>query len=189
MAPEAGSPDLQGQAVETWQGRVLELLRQEAGDRAAALQPLRAPAAAGLEALTFALGDGTYGVEIQDVAEILLPRPITPLPRTPAFVLGVASLRGAVLPTLDLSRRLGLDAARPGHTSRILVLKDGDDRVGFWVDRVLGVARFARDQLENTEYAAAVDPRYLAGIGYDRSGALVALLGAARLCDFDLDAP
>jgi purine-binding chemotaxis protein CheW len=126
-------------------------------------------------------------VEITEVGEIVLPRAIAPLPRTPSYIRGVASLRGTVLPVVDLARRLGLSPTERGRSPRILVLRDGDERVGFWVDRVSGVVRFTPGDVETTELASAVDSRFLKGIGYDRKGNLVAVLSGEKLCDFSLE--
>lgn len=136
------------------------------------------------EVLSFQLGTETYGLEIREVAEILLPRPVTPLPRAPDFILGVVSLRGTVLPVMDLSKRLGLLTATEGRGARIVVLRDQEERVGFWVDRVSGVVRFAPGDVESTDFALALDRRFLQGIGYDRKGNLVAVLRGEALCDF-----
>jgi purine-binding chemotaxis protein CheW len=177
-----------GERAESWHDRVFAVLR---GDLGAEDSGPVAPgaAAARLEVLSFEVGGETYGVNISEVAEILMPRPVTPLPRTPDFVRGVVSLRGAVLPLLDLSRRLGLPLGEARRESRIVVLKDGDERVGFWVDRVAGVVRFANDGVQPSDFASAVDPRYLRGIGYDRRGTLVAVLRPETLCDFVLEEP
>ncbi|HSH69561.1 MAG TPA: chemotaxis protein CheW, partial [Deferrisomatales bacterium] len=75
----------------------------------------------------------------------------------------------------------------PSRASRIVVLRDGEGCVGFRVDRVLGVVRFTDREVQASDYAAAVDPRFLRGIGYDRRERLVAVLRAEQLCDFDLE--
>lgn len=140
-----------------------------------------------LEVLAFQLAGETYGLDIRELAEILLPRTPTPLPRTQPFLLGVLILRGEVLPVLDLAARLGLPPGTQSRASRILVVRDGEDRVGFRVDRVRGVVRFSNEEIETSSVATSVDPEYLQGIGYDPEGALVAMLCAENLCDFDPD--
>ena len=120
--------------------------------------------------LAFQLGEETYGLDIREVAEILLPRAPTPLPRTQPFVLGVLILRGEVVPVLDLATRLGLPPGTHSRRSRILVVRDGEDRVGFRVDRVQGVVRFSSQEIETSSVAISVDPEYLQGRGAVRNG-------------------
>ena len=171
-----------------WRDCLMETLREDAGTREGS--QAKAPVAASrLEVLAFGVGGETYGVNIVDVAEILLPKPVTPLPRAPEFVHGVVSLRGTVLPVINLARRLALPSAEQTRACRILVLRDGDERMGFWVDRVLGVVRFSQGDVETTDFALAVDPRFLKGIGYDRRGLLVALLRPEALCEFSVETP
>ena len=58
--------------------------------------------------LTFDLADEEYGLEILRVREIIGMMEITPVPRTPDFVLGVINLRGKVIPVVDLRSKFGL---------------------------------------------------------------------------------
>lgn len=169
-----------------WQSRLLEALRGDVGEEGPEASAADVGAAR-TEVLAFELAGEVYGVDIRDLAEILLPRPTTPLPRTPAFIDGVLSLRGTVLPVIHLAQRLGLPPGESTRASRIVVLRDGEGCVGFRVDRVLGVVRFTAREVQASDYAAAVDPRFLRGIGYDRNERLVAVLSAEPLCDFDLE--
>jgi purine-binding chemotaxis protein CheW len=58
--------------------------------------------------LTFDLAEEEYGLEILRVREIIGMMDITPVPRTPDFVLGVINLRGKVIPVMDLRLKFGL---------------------------------------------------------------------------------
>lgn len=169
-----------------WQSSLLEALRGDVGEEGT--EPAGGADGAGrTEILAFELAGEAYGVDIRDLAEILLPRPATPLPRTPAFVDGVLTLRGTVLPVIHLARRLGLPPGELTRAARIVVLRDGEGCMGFRVDRVLGVVRFTDREVQASDYAAAVDPRFLRGIGYDRHERLVAVLSAEPLCNFALE--
>jgi purine-binding chemotaxis protein CheW len=96
-----------------------------------------------LEMLAFLLGSEEYVLPVDQVREVLTPREITPVPHTPDHLLGVCSVRGAVLPVMDLARRLGFGAAARDEKARIIVTgPDPDDRIGLLVDRVRSVVRF-----------------------------------------------
>jgi purine-binding chemotaxis protein CheW len=95
-----------------------------------------------MEMLAFQLGSEEYVVPVDLVGEVLTPREITAVPHVPSYILGVCSLRGTVLPIIDLNRRLGLVGSVRDEKSRIIVIAFGpDDRVGLFVDRVRGVVR------------------------------------------------
>jgi purine-binding chemotaxis protein CheW len=96
-----------------------------------------------LEMLSFLLGSEEYVVAVDTVREVLTPREITPVPHAANYLLGVCSLRGTVMPIIDLNLRLGLSASVRDEKSRIIVVSLGrDDQVGLYVDRVRGVVRF-----------------------------------------------
>src|SRR5262249_55451628 len=59
--------------------------------------------------LTFVVGGETYGFPIEYVREIIKMREVTEVPLMPPFVLGVISVRGMVIPVLDLRKRMRLD--------------------------------------------------------------------------------
>jgi purine-binding chemotaxis protein CheW len=96
-----------------------------------------------LEVLSFLLGSEEYVVPVERIKEVLTPKEITPVPHTADYFLGVCSLRGTVMPVIDLNRRLGLAASVWDEKSRIIVVSLAqDDQVGLFVDRVRGVVRF-----------------------------------------------
>jgi purine-binding chemotaxis protein CheW len=111
---------------------------------AAAADPIEQPGEErDLEMLSFLLGSEEYVVAVDRVREVLTPREITPVPHAAKYLLGVCSLRGTVMPIIDLNLRLGLSASARDEKSRIIVVSLGeDDQVGLFVDRVRGVVRF-----------------------------------------------
>jgi purine-binding chemotaxis protein CheW len=128
------------------------------------------------ELLVLWLGDDPYALPVERVREIVRLRPITPVPRVPAAVRGVLSLRGEIVQVIDLRRRLGLrehaDAeTRPGDAAagrasrrRIVVLNGEDGQLtGLLVDRVSEVLRLRDDALRppaarDTEAVSALAP-------------------------------
>lgn len=96
----------------------------------------------------FRVGNEEYAVDIMRVVEILPPQAITPIPRAPAIVEGVMQLRGAILPVVDLRKRLlGPDVPAAPRT-RLLVCLLGRRRVAVRVDRVTEVFRVKRSELK-----------------------------------------
>ena len=116
------------------------------------------PAAEEIELLSFRLGGEEYAVKVDDVREVLKLRELTLVPNAPDYVLGVMSLRGAMLPVMDLCRRLGITQAARDEKTRILVVSPDEEDVGLLVDRVSGVLRVLPDAIrpvpENIEHGA-----------------------------------
>ncbi len=85
------------------------------------------------------LGKAEFGIALSRVQEVVHTPRISRLPFAADAVSGIASLRGAVLPVLDLGERLlGLPALRPG---RMVVVDDPETHssVGLLVDSVAGI--------------------------------------------------
>lgn len=117
------------------------------------------------EMLAFLLGTEEYVLPVGQVSEVLTPREVTPVPNTPDYILGVCSLRGAVLPVIDLHRRLGLPGTAQSDRSRIIVTSLGqDDRVGLFVDRVRGVVRFLPSAVRPVPETVEQSAEFLLGI-------------------------
>ena len=123
-----------------------------------------APQAQEIELLSFLLGGEEYTVMVDDVREVLKVRDLTLVPNAPDYILGVTSLRGTMLPIIDLRKRLGLATGESGEKSRIVVVSVADEGVGLLVDRVTGVFRVLPDEIkpapENIEQGA----EFLSGI-------------------------
>ncbi len=111
-----------------------------------------------MELLSFRLGGEEYAVMVEDVKEVLKIRDLTMVPNAPGYVLGVMSLRGTMLPVMDLCKRLGVTQASRDEKSRILVVSPDEEDVGLMVDRVSGVLRVMPDAIkpvpENIEHGA-----------------------------------
>ena len=70
----------------------------------------------------FEHGDRRIGFEMGVVREVVERIETTPLPRSPAFVLGLGNLRGEVLPLFDLRSFVGAGAAETG-ADRVIVIE------------------------------------------------------------------
>jgi purine-binding chemotaxis protein CheW len=102
------------------------------------------------ELISFRIGEQEFCVDIMAVREIRGWTQATPLPRTPDYVCGVINLRGAVLPIVDLSARLGLGAVKPEPRHVIIVCRIGVQMVGLLVDAVSDILTVTDDLIQPT---------------------------------------
>ncbi|MEW6682257.1 MAG: chemotaxis protein CheW [Nitrospirota bacterium] len=91
------------------------------------------------EFLGFRLDREEYCVWIRLIKEIIRPPEITPIPRSPADILGLISLRGTIVPIFNIRRRLGLPTGELGPKARIVVVMLDAGPVGLVVDHVTEV--------------------------------------------------
>ena len=118
--------------------------------------------------LGFLLAGEEYAVELQRIREIVKVPGVTEVPRAPAEIAGVMSVRGEVMPVFDLHKRLGLPAAAaPTRRSRVVIVDVGEGPVGLLVDGVDQVVRIKPSTIEPPPpgLGAGVETEYLAGIG------------------------
>ena len=99
--------------------------------------------------LGFQLAGVRFVTPVGEATEILtLPRTTT-LPGVRPWVLGVANVRGRLLPIHDLHRYLALSPTMPRGEWRVLVVEDGDFLAGLVVEQSLGMQQFAEDSVED----------------------------------------
>jgi purine-binding chemotaxis protein CheW len=137
------------------------------------------------QVLTFRLDREHYGVDIGDIVEILKYRPATPVPQASPLVHGIVSVRGRIITVVDGRRRLGLSEAPVGRSTRIIVMRHGDESVGVLVDEVLQVERLPEDAVAAPPASlAAAAERGVAGVCDLRRDTLLVLLDRATFLSF-----
>ena len=130
-----------------------------------------------VELCTFIVGGRTYGIDVTAVQEVLEPRPITAVPLSAPSVAGVISLRGQLLPALDLRRMLGMaPASQRDEPSMHLVVHGASGNVSLLIDA-------AGDVVVCDRFRAEPPPAYLSGPGagfvtgtYPRDGDVLVVL-------------
>jgi purine-binding chemotaxis protein CheW len=100
------------------------------------------------ELIAFRIGDQEFCVNIMIVREIRGWTKATPMPHSPHYMMGVINLRGAVLPIVDLSLRLGMKPAEPNPRHVIIVVQIGEKIVGLLVDAVSDILSITDDNIQ-----------------------------------------
>lgn len=127
------------------------------------------------QVVVFALGNESFGVDIDSVREIIRWQPVTHVPETPESVLGVLNLRGRIIPVVDLRNRLGMTSTEATNATRILVVDIGTD-VGALVDSVTEVMRLSSDAIgELSPVVANANSEYIDGIAQTEDRLLILL--------------
>lgn len=134
------------------------------------------------EFLAIALAGELYGLELTRVREILSPPPLTMVPRAPADVIGVCSVRGLLVTVLDLRRRLQVEEQPSTRRTRILLVQcDWGEVVGLLVDEVRQVVRLAEQEIEVASNVLGGDvSEHVLGIGRP-GGEILVLLDLASI--------
>ncbi|HYF56187.1 MAG TPA: chemotaxis protein CheW [Salinarimonas sp.] len=104
--------------------------------------------------LTFRSEERLYAVPADQVSEVVCVPPVSRVPQASPSLLGLANLRGSILPVASLRRLLGRpdDGGRP--EMRAIVL-DGGAPVALVVDRVEALVTVAADRVETRQAVLA----------------------------------
>jgi purine-binding chemotaxis protein CheW len=95
-----------------------------------------------IRACLFMLAGSQFAVDVRSAREVAVFDEITVVPRAPAPLIGVANLRGTVIPIVDVRPLLGLPVQRLGRSLRTLIVRDGAVQVALAVESVLGLEPF-----------------------------------------------
>ncbi len=85
--------------------------------------------------VVFAIADVEYALPVASVLQMESFTGATAVPGAPAYVLGIVTVRGRVLPVVDLRRRVGLPPSAPTPDTRIIVTELEGRVVALCVDR------------------------------------------------------
>ncbi len=102
-----------------------------------------------VEILTFKLRKEEFAFRISQLAEILRHQMITKVPKVPDYVLGVTSLRGKIIPVIDLKLKLSLSEGPTANErkGKILIINGPKGPIGAAVDKVIGVVRIEKSEI------------------------------------------
>lgn len=130
------------------------------------------------EVVEFLLAHERYAIESQYVREVYPLENLTPLPCTPAFVLGIVNLRGEILSVIDIKKFFELPEKGLTDLNKVIVLQSGSMLFGILADAILGVRSIALLEIQSSlPTLTGIREDYLTGVTKER----VAILDAAKL--------
>jgi len=118
----------------------------------------------GWTAIDFKIAKLNYLIPLVETREIFpVPQQITKVPRSKAWVYGIANLRGELLPIFDLKCFLFGQTAKVNNRSRILVINHPEIYSGLLVDEVFGLKHFQSQPQKTTQQKDSAIATYLNG--------------------------
>lgn len=123
------------------------------------------------------IGDEQYGININNIDNILRMQHVTRVPKVANYIKGVINLRGEVIPVISLRLRMGLVEDEETKNTRIIILKiEQQEMMGVIVDEVKEVVTLNEEQMEKVSYESKDDKtNYIYAIGKYENG-LISLL-------------
>lgn len=118
----------------------------------------------GPQIVTFSLGGEKFAVPMESVQEIVRVPDTVRVPLASPHLLGLANLRGRVLPVFQCRTMMGMPSTDTTEYSRVLVLRVGS-AVGLVVDRVHAVVTIDPSQIDSVQQDDEVaNTEWLAGV-------------------------
>lgn len=111
----------------------------------------------------YRIGQRRLASEFGEVREILSMPPVTPVPGSQPWMLGVANVRGSLLPIVDLKQFLEGERTVVHEKLRVLLVRQPGGDVAVLIDELYGQRSFTeQQQLAEDEVAAErfADGRY-----------------------------
>jgi purine-binding chemotaxis protein CheW len=130
--------------------------------------------------LVFRLGDSLYAVDALAVRESHWLPALTLLDQTPPHIIGIANVRGVLIPVMDLAQRLGRAPGIYGAADQMVVLEHDGARIALAVNEVRDVRVIHRHQIESHPAPGHGVSSIIAGVAQS-GGELVMLLHLPNL--------
>ena len=100
--------------------------------------------------VVFVLGDQSFAINVDKTREILRWPGCRAIPDAPAALIGITSVRGEVLPMVDLRVFLGIQPVTPIEQSKVIIAEFNEVKLGFVVDAVERIYRIKSEDLDST---------------------------------------
>lgn len=137
--------------------------------------------------VVFKIAGEEFGVEINEVKEIIRWTDVTQIPNSEAYIKGVINLRGNIVVVNDLAMKLGLPSKNIDDETRILVVEVEDNTIGMVVDSATEVLRLDAEKIKEAPsmITESMDHNYIDGVGIlkdeNGDGRLLTLLNLGKV--------
>lgn len=132
---------------------------------------------------TFSIDGLFFGVDVQQVQEVIRYQRMTPVPLAPNEVEGLINLRGQIVTAIDLRRRLYLSDRPAGELPMNVVIHDNDGALSFLVDEIGDVLEVQEEAFERIPETINEKVRDLIKGVYKLEGRLLLILDIDRARD------
>ncbi|MBL8384886.1 MAG: chemotaxis protein CheV [Burkholderiales bacterium] len=133
-----------------------------------------------MELLLFSVGGSeTFGINVFKVREVCETMAITRAPNMPAGVVGFISLRGSIIPVIDLATCLSMPF--DGPRSKLIITEFSSHTQAFQVEDVDRIVRVDWDQVKSPQNAAANAAGLVTAITEISEGKLVSILDVEQI--------
>lgn len=133
-----------------------------------------------LQLVTFQLGQERYGINIMDVKEIYGYEDVRSVPNSPNYIEGIFSLRGNIVPIINLHKRFDISRANLSEEDKLLsgfiIINLENKNLGIIIDKVLRVIPVEKDSIQPPpQMITGIGSEYITGVVHEEEGYLIIL--------------
>jgi purine-binding chemotaxis protein CheW len=115
--------------------------------------------------VVFSLGDEEFGVDIEQVSEIVRSGRFSPIPDSPKFIRGLTNVRGTIIAVIDLKKRFVLREENDVEGKHIIITREQKNLLGILVDEVTEVLRVAQKEIRPAPgMTTVIHKKYMTGV-------------------------
>jgi purine-binding chemotaxis protein CheW len=139
--------------------------------------------------LTFKVGNELYGIEVENVREVIEFSDITLVPKTPDYINGIINLRGEVVPIVNLPVLFYHQYSEVTKFTCIVIIEVSDESekylIGTLIDAVSAVVDLTDENIEETpDFGIKIRADYTSGVG-KLGDKFIILLNIDSILDID----
>ncbi|MEW8321572.1 MAG: chemotaxis protein CheW [Candidatus Thiodiazotropha taylori] len=135
------------------------------------------------EGVMFYVGDSRFIAPLSSVKEILnYPSALTPVPGSKPWMMGVANVRGTLIPVIDLQLFLIGEKTRRTRRSRVLVFTIGSGLSGVLVGEMVGMRHFTKETAKEVQAVSENFSKYVQ-FEFDQDGMAWPVFSLQALAD------
>lgn len=133
--------------------------------RLLATEEEKTPEQARITVVEFLLAYEHYAIESTHIREIYYMRDLTPLPGTPAFILGIINIRGEICSIVDLKKIFGLPDQGLPEFNKVIVVQNPKMKFGIVTDAIIGTRTINRSSIRPPPVSlSGILGEYLVGV-------------------------
>lgn len=108
--------------------------------------------AGNFQIIVFKQGEEEYGLQIDQIKEVVITPKITKMPQTPGYIKGVANIRGNIIAILDLEEKFNLKRSTTDTLTNhyTLVVESDDFKMGVLVREVPNTLTISSSQFDDS---------------------------------------
>jgi len=131
-----------------------------------------------IEYILFGLFDRKFVIELSNIVEVIKVPFITPIPKSPAYVLGLINLRNEIITIIDLRTVFEIKEEEITAETRIIITKHNLTKIGFLVDRVKGIIEEEAEAIKSV--GETEENKFLKG-AYEYGSKIVGIIDYKKL--------